>query len=115
MPILTKVREAVFFETADGKVPAQEWLENLKDMRGKAKIYTRIRRAEQGNFGEYRDLKGGLYEIKESFGPGYRVYFTLSLTDKLIVLFFGGDKGTQDRDILKAKELQYEYEKQIQG
>jgi putative addiction module killer protein len=113
--ILTKVREAIFFETTDGKHPAQEWLENLKDLKGRAKIYTRIRRAEQGNFGEYKDLKGGLYEIKEAFGPGYRMYFTLSPIDELIILFLGGDKRTQDRDIFKAKELLHEYKKQIQG
>lgn len=108
------MREAVFFETSDGKLPAKEWLENLKDIKGKAKLYTRIRRAEGGNFGEHKDLKDGVYEIKEHFGPGYRVYFTISSTDEIIILLFGGDKKTQERDIFKAKELKNEYEKQVQ-
>ena len=43
-------------------------------------------------------------ELKINFGPGYRVYFGLN-GDSIVVLLVGGDKGTQKRDISKAKDF----------
>lgn len=50
-----------------------------------------------------RALKGGVFEIKIDRGPGYRVYFGED-GKFLILLLIGGDKGSQDQDIKKAKE-----------
>ena len=111
MPITNKSWEALFYETGDGRKPAQEWLENLKDIRGKAKIYARIRRCEAGNFGSYRELGEDLYELKEPFGAGYRVYFTISRREEVVLLLLGGDKSTQTKDIEKARKYLYEYKK----
>ena len=38
------------------------------------------------------------------YGPGYRVYF-VQRGRTLVVLLAGGDKRTQDRDIMTAIEL----------
>jgi putative addiction module killer protein len=38
------------------------------------------------------------------YGPGYRVYF-VQRGPIVVILLSGGDKGTQDSDIAKAKEL----------
>lgn len=52
-----------------------DWLANLNDLRGKARINARLISAQLGNFGEYRVLDEGVCELKIDFGPGYRVYY----------------------------------------
>jgi putative addiction module killer protein len=42
--------------------------------------------------------------MRIDFGPGYRVYF-VNLGAVVVVLLCGGDKGSQSRDIKKAKAL----------
>lgn len=70
----------------------------------KAWILVRLRRASLGNFGETRDLGEGVSEFKFTFGPGYRIYYTIR-NGEIIILLAGGDKSTQSKDIAKAKEL----------
>ena len=50
----------------------------------------------------------GLGEYVIDWGPGYRIYLAKD-GDTLIVLFGGGTKRGQQRDIDKAKELLTEY------
>ncbi len=45
-----------------------------------------------------------MLELRLSFGPGYRVYFTQH-GDRLVLLLCGGDKSTQQQDIEKARQL----------
>ena len=42
------------------------------------------------------------------WGPGYRIYFARD-GERLIILFGGGTKRRQQRDIDRAKELLAEY------
>jgi len=42
--------------------------------------------------------------MKIDVGPGYRVYYKLKGSD-LVVLLAGGDKSTQERDIVLAYYL----------
>ena len=109
LPVLTsKFREARNYRIANGKSPFEEWFKNLKDVAGKARVAVRIERAEKGNFGTYRDLKDGLFELKDLFGPGYRVYFGLD-KGELIILLVGGSKRSQSRDIAKARNYLADY------
>jgi putative addiction module killer protein len=55
-----------------------------------------------GNLGNNRSLGGGVFELKISYGPGYRVYFARE-KDRIILLLLGGDKSSQDKDIITAK------------
>jgi putative component of toxin-antitoxin plasmid stabilization module len=68
------------------------WLDRLRDRRGKARILDRIERLAMGHRGE------------DSPWPGYRVYF-MERGPLLIALLCGGDKGPQNRDIERAKLL----------
>ncbi len=80
------------------------WLSRLKDARAKARIITRIRSAERGNFGDCKSVGAGVLEMRIHSGPGYRVYFT-QVGDVVYLLLCGGTKGGQDRDIIRARDM----------
>lgn len=80
------------------------WLKALRDPIGKARIASRIRSAEQGNFGDCEPVGDGVWEMRIHCGPGYRVYY--SRRGKVVYLLLcGGSKSTQNRDIKQAKAL----------
>ena len=91
------------YRTRSGSRPFREWLISLKDKKARAAVRIRINRLRQGNFGDYRHLGGGIYELRIHYGPGYRVYFG-DVDRTNVVLLCGGNKRTQKRDIEKAKE-----------
>ena len=89
----------------------KDWLRKVKDPMGKASIVRRIDRAARGNFGDSKDLKDGVWEMRIPTGPGYRVYFTQQ-GDSIYLLLIGGDKASQEKDIEKAKRMAADLEKQ---
>lgn len=84
-----------------------EWLENLRDLKAKAKIEVRIQRAKNGNFGDCKSIGEGLSEMRIDYGAGYRVYFMQCGTE-IVILLAGGDKTTQSTDIKNALQLSHE-------
>ncbi|MEC4815537.1 MAG: hypothetical protein SAK29_20015 [Scytonema sp. PMC 1069.18] len=68
----------------------------------------RLRRLEQGNYGDVAPIGDGLSELRMFFGPGYRVYFGED-AENLVVILCGGDKSTQEQDIEEAKAYWREY------
>ena len=86
------------------------WLYGLKDLNARAKVLVRIRRAEQGNFGDCTPVGQGVSEMRIDHGPGYRVY--LAQEGRVVYLLLcAGDKSTQKADIKRAKAIW----KQLQG
>ena len=82
----------------------KRWLKSLRDIQAQARIARRIERIEQGNFGDYKSVSGGVSELRFTFGPGYRVYF-IRKGDALVILIGGGDKASQNKDIQTAIEM----------
>jgi putative addiction module killer protein len=80
------------------------WLDDLRDLRARARVQVRIERLAAGNPGDVRALGKGVSELRIDHGPGYRVYFTRR-RPALIVLLVGGVKGTQAADIEVAQRL----------
>ncbi|MBR1374615.1 MAG: type II toxin-antitoxin system RelE/ParE family toxin [Cardiobacteriaceae bacterium] len=78
-----------------------------------AVIFTvkRLQLAELGNLGDYKSLGNEIYEMRIHYGAGYRLYFGID-NGKIIVLTNGGDKSTQHKDILHAKQIWQEYKEQ---
>ncbi len=81
-----------------------EWLANLRDAKGKARILSRLESMTQGNLGDTKSVGDSVRELRVHVGPGYRIYF--AQTGKVVLLLLcGGDKSTQTRDIERAKRL----------
>ena len=97
------------YETEKVKLPYSEW-ENSLSAKDRAIVTTRLVRIRQGNLGDCKPIKGthGVYEFRIDFGPGYRIYYGMK-GKKIILLLCGGDKGTQNKDIQKAKTFWEDY------
>jgi putative addiction module killer protein len=97
-------KELRLYRTKEGKEPFAEWLLSLKDKVAKARIQTRIDRLSVGFYGDYKYLGNNIYELRIHCNSGYRIYFA-EKNDVIILLLFGGNKGTQKKDIEKAKSF----------
>ncbi len=82
----------------------KQWLDNLKDLRARAKIQTRIKRLQMGNFGDVKPVGEGVSELRITEGKGYRVYLK-NQNGVIVILLYAGDKASQENDIKKAKAL----------
>jgi putative addiction module killer protein len=105
-------KELILYETADGAVPFEDWLLNLRDCKARAVIRARPDRLETGNAGKCESLGEGIFELKIYFGPGYRVYFGNDGL-VLIILLCGGDKSSQRADIDKARKYWTDYRRRL--
>lgn len=99
----------VLFQDAAGKEPYTEWFIRLRQPATRQRIVSRILRVEHGNYGDFKSLKDGVFELRLDFGPGYRIYFGED-GDTIVVLLCGGTKGTQTKDIEMAKAYWKEYQ-----
>lgn len=80
------------------------WLDDLRDIRARARVQTRIERLATGNPGDAEPVGEGVSELRINYGPGYRVYFKRQGRE-LIILLAGGDKSSQAKDIKIALQL----------
>lgn len=84
-----------------------EWLDGLKDKTTSMRLKVRLRKATLGNLGDVKPVGDGVFEMREFFGPGWRMYYVKQGT-AIILMLGGGDKSTQDRDIERAKAMALE-------
>jgi putative addiction module killer protein len=80
------------------------WLSGLKDGLTRRRLATRLRKATLGNLGDIRPVGDGVFEMREHFGPGWRMYY-VQRGEVLIVMLGGGDKSSQAADIANAIRL----------
>jgi len=81
-----------------------QWLDELQDLRARARVQVRIERLAAGNAGDVKAVGKGVSELRIDYGPGYRVYFT-KRGRAVVILPAGGDKHTQANDIRIAQRL----------
>lgn len=81
-----------------------QWLDSLKDSMTKVRLSRRLDKAQRGMLGDVKPVGDGVYEMREFFGPGWRMYY-VQKEDVLIVMLGGGDKSSQSKDIKRAIEL----------
>ncbi len=102
-------RDIEVYLTTEGRAPFTEWLDALRDLRGRDKIRSRLDRVQLGNLGDHASVGEGVEELRIDFGPGYRVYYGQDGL-KIVLLLCGGDKSTQTQDILQAKRYWKDYQ-----
>jgi len=110
---LTRVCPIYFYRNAAGVVPFKKWYEKL-DASVRARIFQRLERVEYfSEWGSFNMVKGieTLIELKFHFGSGYRIYCRHFAGG--MVVFLGGDKSTQRRDIKLAQEYYQDYISQL--
>ncbi|KFZ45009.1 MAG: type II toxin-antitoxin system RelE/ParE family toxin [Deltaproteobacteria bacterium HGW-Deltaproteobacteria-13] len=80
------------------------WLDELRDIRARARVMARVERLAAGNPGDVKPVGEGVSELRIDYGPGYRVYYTMR-GRTVVILLAGGDKRTQAADIRTALRL----------
>ena len=94
--------QIIEFITAIGRNPFRTWLRSLPTPAA-ARVQGRLYGIEIGNLGDCKSVGDGIFELRIHLSPGYRVYFGRHRA-KTIVLLCGGTKGSQWKDIAKAKK-----------
>jgi putative addiction module killer protein len=77
------------------------WLDGLKDRTTRLRLSRRIDKVQRGNLGDVKPVGSGVFEMREHFGAGWRMYY-VQRGNILIVMLGGGDKASQATDIAKA-------------
>ena len=82
----------------------RRWLNSITDISTQIRLSRRLEKAQRGNLGDVVRLTSDVYEMREFFGPGWRMYY-LEKGKAIIVMLVGGDKKSQSADIKFAKQL----------
>ena len=98
------------YETSNGRRPFESWLKGLKEIHTRARVRMRLDRLKMGNVGDCKTIVSGVSELRIHYGPGIRIYFS-KIGSRVVLLLCGGDKGTQEKDIGRAKSYLEEYKK----
>ena len=81
-----------------------KWYSKIKNEELKFKIFGRLKNIQAGNFGDYKNVGGGVFELRFMTHGGIRIYYTFK-NNIIVLLLNGGNKSTQKRDIEKAKQI----------
>ena len=89
-----------YYQTPSETEPYKEWLLTL-NWKVAARVDAYVDRvARGGSRSNLKSVRGEIFEIRIDLGPGYRVYF--GRDHLFMVLLYGGDKTSQNRDIEQA-------------
>lgn len=78
--------------------------DGLRDRATRIRLAVRLDKVQRGILGDVKPVGDGVYEMREFFGPGWRMYY-VQQGAVLIVMLGGGDKSSQTGDIAAAKRL----------
>jgi len=96
------------YKRANGRIPYDEWFNSLRDTGVKARLLKRLDKVQLGNLGDWKYISDGVFELRENFNKGFRIYYGMEKR-RMIILLCGGSKSTQVRDVRKAKQYWREF------
>ncbi len=79
-------------------------MSSIRDATTRRRLLTRLRKVTLGNLGDVAAVGSGVSEMREHFGPDWRMYY-IQRGQVVIVMVGGGSKRTQSADIAAAKRL----------
>ena len=82
----------------------EAWLNTIRDSLTRGRLIARLRRVALGNLGDVAPISEGIFEMREHFGAGWRMYY-IQRRKVIIVMLGGGCKSTQAADIKRVKKL----------
>ena len=85
------------------------WLGQMKDRVTQTRLKVRLRKATLGNLGDVKPVGEGVFEMREFFGPGWRMYY-LEKAGAMVFMLGGGEKSSQASDIQRAIKMSKELE-----
>ncbi|PID44079.1 MAG: addiction module killer protein [Proteobacteria bacterium] len=80
-----------------------KWINNTDNVT-RVRLNKRLDKVSRGLLGDVKSVGDGVFEMREHFGAGYRMYY-IERGNTLIVMLGGGDKSNQSKDIENAKHL----------
>lgn len=80
-----------------------DWRKGL-DKSVRVRISSRLRKLSRGLWGDCKPVGGGVTELREHFGAGYRIYVA-QRGPTLVIVLGGGDKSSQQGDVRRAIDL----------
>ena len=80
------------------------WVNSLRDRPTRIRLRRRLGKALRGNLGDVKPVGDGVWEMREFFGPGWRMYY-VQRGELVIMMLGGGDKSSQASDIEAAKAI----------
>jgi putative addiction module killer protein len=105
--------EIRIYVTEGEACPFGEWFDTL-EFQTQVRINARINRLRLGNFGDCKSVGEGVYELRFTFGPGFRVYYGIA-GKRIVLLLMGGSKKTQNKDIQTAQQFWKAYQDEPEG
>ena len=81
-----------------------DWVNSLRDRPTRIRLRRRLGKAVRGSLGDVKPVGDGVWEMREFFGPGWRMYY-LHRGELVIMMLGGGDKSSQASDIEAAKAI----------
>ena len=76
------------------------WLAGIRDRMVLQRLNARLRKATLGNLGDVKPVGGGVYEMREHFGPGWRMYY--ARRGEVVLLMLGGASSRHKPPTLPA-------------
>lgn len=104
--------EIAHYVTGSNQDPYQDWLDGLRDRTARVAIQRRVDRLALGNFGDHKVCRDGVWELRVDFGPGYRIYYSQS-GKEIVLLLCGGSKRTQASEIDQAVIYWQDYQRRL--
>ena len=97
------LKQIIYYKTIDGRCPYDEWFSSLEN-KTKSIIDNHIERLIDGLYWDHKKLSNSLLsELRFFVGKVYRVYYK-DLTNVVIIIIAGSDKGDQKRIIKQAEK-----------
>lgn len=82
----------------------ESWFDAIRDPLTRGRLLSRLRKVSLGSLGDIAPIADGIWEMREHFGSGWRMYY-IRYGKTIILMLGGGSKSTQGSDIKKVKKL----------